>query len=60
MSMIAEFLSENFYPYFKVINIFFTKQDKEICIAPETLATPSCPHCHSSDVVVHESPKRQV
>ncbi|MCR5536744.1 MAG: ISL3 family transposase [Succinivibrio sp.] len=58
--MIAEFFTKNFFPGYKITNIFLTESKKEICISLEPLDSPSCPHCHSNDVVVHEYRKKQV
>lgn len=54
MSMIADFFSENFFPGFKISDISLSKPENEVFIRLEPNSCPSCPHCHSNDVVVHE------
>ncbi len=60
MDMVSEFLSKNFFPGFKITKISFTGVEKEMLITLEPDSLPSCPCCHSNNVVVHEYRVRQV
>jgi len=60
MDIVTEFLSKNFFPGFNISNIVFTDNEKEILITLEPSSPPSCPCCHSKNVVVHEYRKRYI
>ena len=61
MCIVADFLSKNFFPGFKITNISITDAaNKELTIHLEPAASPVCPHCRSASVVVHEYRQRTV
>lgn len=60
MNNIAEFLENNFFPRYKITKISKDDESRHMLICLEPMEAPSCPHCHSHNVVVHDYRKKEL
>ena len=57
---ILQNMFDNFYPGYEVTNFELLENSNQLTINLEPIDPPVCPHCHSSNVVVHQYRVRRI